>query len=211
MEATPLHRARILYTRGLELRYVGHLDMQLVWERTIRRSRLQVAYSQGFSPRPRFHMAAALPLGFTSRFELIDVWFEEPFDIAAISAAIQKASQPGLTIQSISEIDLRVPALQTQVHAAEYCAVFKELPNSEALAQSVAAFLAAPSLPRVWRKKEYDLRPLVYQLEFSNANTLSMHLSAREGATARPEEVLSALGIDFTTTRIERTALLLAE
>jgi hypothetical protein len=35
-----------------------------------------------------------------------------------------------------------------------------------------------------------------------------MRLSAREGATGRPEEVLDVLGIPFEGTRIERTKLL---
>ena len=34
-----------------------------------------------------------------------------------------------------------------------------------------------------------------------------MRLSAREGATGRPEEVLDVLGIEFEGTRIERTRL----
>ena len=34
-----------------------------------------------------------------------------------------------------------------------------------------------------------------------------MRLSAREGATGRPEEVLDVLGIAFEGTRIERTKL----
>jgi hypothetical protein len=35
-----------------------------------------------------------------------------------------------------------------------------------------------------------------------------MRLSAREGATGRPEEVLDALGIAFEETRIERTKII---
>jgi len=40
---------------------------------------------------------------------------------------------------------------------------------------------------------------------------LEMRLSAREGATGRPEEVLLVLGLNLTDTRIERTALFLAK
>ena len=38
-----------------------------------------------------------------------------------------------------------------------------------------------------------------------------MRLSAREGATGRPEEVLDALGIPLDGARIERTQLIFKE
>ena len=36
-----------------------------------------MAYSQGFNPRPRFQIAAALPVGVTGQVELLDVWLDE--------------------------------------------------------------------------------------------------------------------------------------
>ena len=115
-----LIRNRIAYSRGPELRYVGNLDMILVWERTIRRANLPVAFSQGFNPRPRFHMAAALPLGFTSNCEIIDIWLNDDMQSETLRAGIQSACPPGLTISSISQVALNLPALQTQVVAAKF-------------------------------------------------------------------------------------------
>ena len=124
-----LHRYRITYSRGNEMRYVSHLDMQLVWERTMRRARLPVAYSQGFSPRPRFHMAAALPLGFTSRCEIADVWLNAEFAQVELVERLQASAPPGLSIQGVEEVDLSLPALQTQVTTAEYRVEFLEIPG----------------------------------------------------------------------------------
>ncbi len=124
-----IHRYRLAYTRGMELRYVGHLDTQLVWERTMRRTRLPVAFSQGFNPRPRFHMASALPLGFTSRCELADVWLNEAIEPEMLKEKLQKAAPPGLFLDSVGEIDLALPALQTQVKSAEYIAQLVDLPQ----------------------------------------------------------------------------------
>ena len=55
---TPLTRLRIHHARGAEMRYVGNLDMQLVWERTIRRAGLPIAFSQGFSEGDSFQRSA---------------------------------------------------------------------------------------------------------------------------------------------------------
>ena len=211
----PLTRNRIVYSRGPELRYVGNLDMQLVWERNIRRASLPVAFSQGFSPRPRFHMAAALPLGFTSNCEIIDIWLNEEMPAEAIRESLQPASPPGLVLQTICPIALTLPALQTQVTASEYRAILRETPEGFMLEPEVQRLLEASTLPREWRKKPYDLRPLIHSLTIGapvgSWQTLEMRLSAREGATGRPEEVLAALGVDPTIARVERTRLLLAE
>lgn len=216
MTDTPLHRYRITYSRGAELRYVSHLDLQTAWERILRRTRLPVAFSQGFSPHPRFHMACALPLGFTSRCELADVWLTEALDADLVGSALQKAAPPGMVVLACAEIALNVPALQTVVLSAEYIARPFEIPAGLDLAEAVTRFLAADSLLRERRNKTYDLRPLVENLKVlegdsGSVSAIFMRLSARESATARPEEVLLALGLEPTDARVERTALFLAE
>jgi hypothetical protein len=79
---------------------------------------------------------------------------------------------------------------------------------------TVEAFLAQTTIQRLRRKKTYDLRALVNRLELlpgekEDNPVLFMDLAAREGATGRPEEVLSALGLDPTMARIERVSLTL--
>ena len=66
-------------------------------------------------------------------------------------------------------------------------------------------------MPRERRGKAYDLRPLIERLELVEPGKLSMRLSAREGATGRPEEVLEALGIPLDGVQVERTRLIFEE
>jgi radical SAM-linked protein len=213
-----LQRFRLTYARGHALRYVSHLDMHLVWERTFRRSRLPLAYSKGFSPHPRLHLAAALPLGILSRCEVLDAWFDagpnnpllEADDVLAMT---QAAAPPGLELSGALEVALNDPPLQTQVSAAEYLAVPLDLLDPARLQQCAANLLNAVELPRMKRDKPYDLRPLVESLtviapESPTSLGFIMRLSAREGATGRPEEVLATLGFDPADFRIERTQLI---
>jgi len=215
MTVETLTRYRIHYQRGSELRYVGNLDMQLGWERTLRRARLPVAFSQGFNPRPRFHMASALPLGFTSNCEIFDLWLNHALDAQEVASKLQHSAPPGLLIDDAAVIPLNLPALQTLVSAAEYRAIVREMPPDLDLARAVSEILAAAELPRVWRSKPYNLRPLIFALQMDAPEggwpVLVMRLSAREGATGRPEEVLSALGLDPTAARVTRVQLVLNE
>jgi len=201
-------RVRLTFTKQGALRYTGHLDLHKILERSIRRAHLPLAYSQGYHPQPKLNLAAALPLGFSSRAEVMDIWLNE--DVENVASALQASVPPGLTILDEKSVDDREPSLQSQVIAAEYEVEVTETGSASGLIEKIASVLDSESIPRVRRKKEYDLRPLVEELTLTSNNQLFMRLTAREGATGRPEEVLDVMGIPLEDTRIERTRLLFA-
>ena len=204
-------RIRLTFAKTAAMRFTGHLDLHRTWERTLRRARLPLAYSQGFSPHPHINLASALPLGFTGEAEIIDIWLEQELPIAEAQALLEPALPPGIQLVSIVEIDGRRPSLQTELQASEFTITFLEpFPD---LAERCAALLQAASLPRQRREKNYDLRPLILALEplaldADNKPRLLARLSACEGATGRPEEVVEALGVAAETTRVHRTRLI---
>lgn len=209
-----LTRVRIEYAKTEAMRFTGHLDLYKTWERTLRRAGLPLAYSQGFNPRPKLNLSSALPLGFTSQAETIDIWFEEAVALTQVESDLRRAAPPGIQIRRVTEVELHAPALQTQVTAAEFEATL--LDPAPELEERVHQILDADTLPRIRRQKEYDLRPLIEQLhtlpkdEEGNLRVF-MRLTAQEGATGRPDEVLDALGIPPEAARIHRTKILYTE
>jgi radical SAM-linked protein len=203
-------RLRLTFAKTEAMRFTGHLDLHHTWERTFRRARLPLAYSQGFNPHPRLNLASALPLGFTSECEVIDVWLEQEMAPKQVSAALEQALPPGLRLLNIQVIDPHRPAVQSELEASEYSLTLLEnCPDLEARCRSV---LAATSLPRLRRGKDYDLRPLILALEpqlpdAGGCQRLFLRLAAREGATGRPEEVMAELGIQPEDARTHRTRL----
>ena len=205
-------RIRATFSKTEAMRYTGHLDLQSAWERTFRRANLPLAYSQGFHPQARLNLACALPLGFTSQCELLDAWLETPQPVDQVLAALVKAAPPGIQITHLEEITDRQPALQTQVNAAEFTVTL--LDPVLQLEARMAEMLATPTIPRQRRGKDYDLRPLIEVLhplpaDENGLQRFHLRLSAREGATGRPEEVLAVLGIPIEATRVHRTTLIL--
>jgi len=206
-----LTRLRITFAKTSAMRYTGHLDLHRAWERTFRRAGLPLAYSQGYNPHPRLNLASALPLGFTSQSEILDAWIEQDLPIPQVLERLQPALPPGLQITQIEITDLHAPALQTILDASEFEITFLEsIPN---LDERVSALLAATSLPRRKRDKDYDLRPLIQAVEYlpatdSGLPRLLVRLSAQASATGRPEELIEALGLDPTTARVQRVRLI---
>ncbi len=207
-------RLRITFSKQNALRYIGHLDLHKMWERVARRADLPLAYSQGFHPHPQIQLAAALPLGFSSICEMVDMKLtaDLPAD-ETLRERIQQACPTGLRLLHLEIVEDRAPALQTQVQFAEYHVTLLEETDPETLNKQVESLLQAQALPRERRGKPYDLRPLLQDLSILPVDSapphLKMTLAAREGATGRPEEVLLALGITPEDTLVERHKLLL--
>lgn len=210
-----MQRLRITFSKTAAMKFSGHLDLHKTWERTLRRARLPLAYSEGFNPHPKIQLAAALPLGFTSDCEIVDIWLETPQPLAEARAALERAVPPGITLIEVAEALEGGPALQTQVIAAEYRVLVSTDLSSEAMDERIAALLAAPEIKRVRRNKEYDLRPLIESLARVESDALGhallMRLAAREGATGRPEEVIEALGAEAAKAKFHRQKIFLAE
>ena len=201
-------RIRITFSKVGALRYTGHLDLHRLWERAARRAELPLAYSQGFHPQPKLNIAAALPWGFSSRCEILDMRLEHDIPLEGLKERLQETLPTGIQVSSIEQVDERAPALQTQVTAAEYEVILTEPVDGSDLKRRIDSVMGSDSIPRERRGKSYDLRPLMESLELLAEGPIFMRLSAREGATGRPEEVLDVLGIAFEGTRIERTRLI---
>jgi len=200
-------RIQITFTKQGALRYIGHLDLHRLWERAARRADLPLAYSQGFHPQPKMSIAAALPLGFSSRCEVLDMRLERDITLDGLRDKLQLTLPSGIQVLSIEQTDDHGPALQTQVLSAEYEVHLTESVDGSDLKRKVDSVLDSESIIRTRRGKEYDLRPLVEQLKMMADNMLFMKLTAKEGATGRPDEVLEELGIPIEDARVERTTL----
>jgi radical SAM-linked protein len=214
-EQQELVRVRLTFAKGEALKYISHLDLARAWERLFRRAGLPVAYSQGYNPRPRFQIASGLPVGVTGRAELLDVWLAEPLEPGDVLARLRPVSPPGLEVLAAEEVDLRAPALQAQVQAAEYVAVLHTSEPVEAIRARAEALLAATNLPRQrhhkGKQQSYDLRPLVQSLAVRHAahddTLLEMRLQVSSEGAGRPDQVLEVLGLSLAARGIERTKL----
>jgi radical SAM-linked protein len=213
--AGPQQRLRIKYTKAGPLTYISHLDLNRTWERVFRRAALPLAYSRGYTPRPRFQIAAALPVGVTGRAELTDVWLDETCAPDTVQARLQTVAPEGLGISAVQEVELRGPSLQSQMRAAEYCIVVHTPEPVAALQARVETLLVADTLPRLryhkGKMRSYDLRPLIYEAGVKNGSedsrTLTLCLQLSPQGAGRPDEVIDALGLSAARHRIERTRL----
>jgi len=204
-------RIRVTFAKTKPMRFTSHLDLYRAWERMLRRAGLPLVFSQGYNPRPKLQLAVPLPLGITSCFEIIDFWLSGgPDDLETINSQLLQAQPPGIEVLEVKFVEPDSPPLQKKVCAAEYTvALFDRTPT---LDSKIETLLNSETILRQRRGKSYDLRPLIKEVNLSpegenDSNKIFMSLTAQEGGTGRPEEVLLALDIQPENTRIERTRL----
>jgi radical SAM-linked protein len=216
MNETYAQRMRVVFSTDDTVKYVGHLDMHRAWERAIRRARLPLAYSQGFNPQPRLHFAAAIPVGFTGRAEIADVYLNEELDPAEFTDRLAGALPPGIRPERAEPVAREVPSLQSQVTGASYRVEVETDEDDDEFAARLAEFLARPEAWRERRKGKdvarYDLRPLVHELTYMGrtgyGQSFTVGMRAEPGATGRPDELLAELGYETAPRRIERRSLM---
>lgn len=159
--------------------------------------------------------ASALPLGFTSEAELADVWLEEELNPAQTREQLMSRMAPGIVVHEVWEVPLDAPAMQASTEETAYVALVDDSIDRAELRQRVNKLLAAESVIRERRGKEYDLRPLILELRLEededDALRLAMRLTLQPGRTGRPDEVLDALGMDPLSVHVHRTNIVLED
>lgn len=66
-------RLRVRFSKTGKIRFIGHRDVARVTERAVRKAGLPVAYSEGFSPRMKLSFGLALPTGYESDGEFVEL------------------------------------------------------------------------------------------------------------------------------------------
>jgi len=207
-----MYRYRIHYQKLDAIKYTSNLDLYKVWERSCRRAGLPLVYSQGFHPQPKINLACPLPLGITSTVEIVDIWLSDQLDLETIIGKLENAVPPGIKVQNVELAVTTEPAIQTTILSARYHAIFPANFDSDRLAMNINSVMEQVEIIRLRRTKQYDLRPLIQNLSLIQTPEgmvgIEMLLSAREGKTGRPDEVLLQLGIDPSLADITRVELI---
>jgi radical SAM-linked protein len=213
-----MQRVRIRFTREEEMKYISHLDVMRLWQRAFLRAGVDLAYSEGFNPRPKMSLAAPLALGVTSEAELMDITLSRWTSPPAFRAAMERQLPRGVRIREVLAVAPTLPSLQSQVRLAEYTVTVATGKTPEEVQAAIDGLLAKDTLP--WEHKRdtgprrYDLRTLINDLwvgerRGENLQELGMLLRCDSQGSGRPEQVAAALGFEEYPISIHRTRLIL--
>jgi radical SAM-linked protein len=189
------HRLRIRFRKEGELRLISHRDLLRAMERLFRRAELPLGMSEGFRPKARMMFPSALAVGVAGTNEVLDLELSEEWPAEQVQAALTAAAPEGLSFTSVAVL----PPENFKKAIVRRFVFEVPIPAERAAGVSAAVerFLAAAEFPiqREDKKKTLDLRPLVDALEM-NDHVLRMGLVMTPAGSARPREVLAAVGAE---------------
>lgn len=155
-----------------------------------------MAYSQGFNPRPRIVFTLALGLGIEGEREVVEMELSEPMEPEVLLAKLAAESPEGLDWLEAEPAPSRKSA---QADTVSFALNVPEGRRAEASA-SVERLMASERWPyirrRAERATELDLRSFLLEADLDQASgLLSFRLKMIPEGSARPEDVIDALGL----------------
>ena len=199
-------RYRIRFSKKGSLRFVGHIDLQTLIERALRRSGLPIRYSQGFNPKPRLNLASALPLGFISECELADIYLNNTLSTTIILQKLNAALPTDVRVLEVFLLDNSLPSLQSSLLSSRFRVRFDPQEDIDLIKSNLVKLLAREEICVERRRKVVDIKPFILETNWLSMPeaALELTLSATPNASSRPDEILPLIGVDPTTCLVER-------
>ena len=198
-----MKKIRIRFSKKGKIRFISHRDIARIWERALRKAQIKIAYSEGFSPRPKISFGLALPTGNESEAEYLDLELETVIEgtsveLETIKGKINSALPMGLQVQSVAVKEEGSESLQQSVVSCTWQFDLKGHTIEEVNQWLLQILESAEIVVERERKGKVvveELRKQVISIEVIGETDTGVRVQADLGTqprTLRPSELLAA-------------------
>lgn len=175
-------RMMVVFEKGAELRFIGHLDLMRTIQRALRRSGLPIQYSNGFNPHIRLSFAAPLSVGVVGLRELMEVPLEDGTEAEDFVQRMNAVLPGCLQVIFAKPMGETFPTLMSLVAGSRYTIVLPEGETADKAEQCFEPFMALKEYVANRRTKSgenpCDIRPFVLDGSAERKNgQLVIHLT----------------------------------
>lgn len=204
-------RLHVFFRKGEGTRFLSHLDLQSTLEFSMRRARLPLEFSEGFSPRPKMSLVSPLPLGYTGEREILEITLHESLPPGEVLSRLQAAVPEGIAIREVVEVPVEGKSAASKLLSASYEVELPEpVPDLPGRLQSLldrTTIEVEEERDRTVRRR--NIRPSILDLH-ADGDQRFLLTAAYDGGTVRPEQILDLLGLPRDGARITRTGIIIA-
>jgi len=202
--------ALITWRKAGPLRYLSHLEVARTFDRAVRRARLPVVYSKGFSPKASISFPDALPVGVAAENELCLLELQRAMPARAIADMLASQMPQGLDIIEAHILRRRRGKLFSELSRAEYRIELVPIAGVSVgtLQEAIRRVRQAGTLTIVretrTRTRDIDIKPHTYALRLTTPDAehtgvgLEMSLGYGHDQLVKPSEVLSCIAQQLT-------------
>ena len=213
------YRAKI--RKGEEISVLSHLDYVDLYSRALLRSKLPIAYSEGFNPHIKMSFATALAVGVTSDAEYMDFELTQELPATEVIKRLNEQLPKGAEVVNLKILRGKVQPLMASVNLSSYDV---RIPYDGQWTDATAAVKAfnhaaeinytriTPKKTREIEIKKYIASPISIYLD-SQVLTLKVDIKITPTGSIKPSEVIHILkerfnlNINENQARIHRTKL----
>ena len=206
-----MSRYLLKFTKQGGIRFISHLDLLRVFQRTFRRSGIKLAYSNGFNPHAKIGFAMPVSLGFESRGDYLEFETEIDYDPQHTVNRLNDSNPPGITALDCRKLkETGKTAAAAALRYAEYTAEYRgEQEIRRMISEAILPFLAQESIVSIkYSKKkrkniETEIRPNIHSLSVIDEKKfiLTMMLGAGNRGSLNPQVLMKELytfcGLDY--------------
>lgn len=193
-------KVRLKFTKIGYMKFLGHLDLQRLFQRCIRRADLPIEYSKGFNPHQHLYFALPLPLGATSEGEYLDMNLTSGVEPQEIKNSLNAFLPEGITVQDVYILSNDTLVGMAAVDAAEYrISIDKETVPSNFMDAVNNFFNQKEILAEKRGKKgikEISIKEMIYKYTLDENDKqwmIYLVLAAGSKANLKPETVIEQL------------------
>ena len=191
---TNIFSYRVRFSKSGRLRFLSHHELMRAFERALRRTGLPLRMTEGFNPHLIMAFPVALATGIESRDEVMELELSTWTAPKKIESALAEQMPEGIAVSGVEAFHR---GAREQVDYVEYEAALPEPPAD--LEARIEAFLdreeCVVDRDRGAVVKSVEIRKYVMELDREGSAVL-MRIQNTDGGTARPDEVLRALGLE---------------
>ncbi len=164
---------RLKFSKHGLMKYIGHLDVMRAFQKVMRRSGIDIAYSDGYSPHQIMSFAQPLGVGLESNGEYFDIEVQSVGTAAQLIDALNAQCPDGIRILDAVQLPEKSANAMASVNQASYTVRFREgrIPAFD-FNKAVSDFLNAETVTVTKKTKkstrEIDIRSLVYDIRVLN-------------------------------------------
>ena len=191
--------------------YIGHLDVMRFFQKAIRRSNIDAAYTEGFSPHQKLSFAQPLSVGIETDADYFDLEMNSLPDMNTLVKRMNEQCVEGIEIVCVTILNDDADNAMSSVKAADYLYYFDDLSTDKALIDS---FFSQESFIFEYTRKEKtktkDLMQDIYDHKISDDNTLTVKVNSSSAGNLKADVVIEALkqfGLKAECLKYKRTEL----
>ncbi len=174
--------------------YIGHLDIMRFFQKAIRRSDIDAAYTEGFSPHLKLSFAQPLSVGVETDGDYFDLEMETLPDLNTLVSEMNKQCVDDIEILNVTLLNDDVQNGMSSVKAADYIYSFESfLGEKDLLDKFFSQETYIFEYVRKEKTKIKDLMEDIYEYKILSDTELLVKVNSSSAGNLKADVVIEAL------------------